>query len=63
MMDCTEWDEPAGSPKDAVEAMDIDFTEDLRQMRGSHYDKETLAMVGIVENPKKLVNALARMLC
>ncbi|VDM84956.1 unnamed protein product [Strongylus vulgaris] len=40
-MDCTEWEEPAGSPKDA-EAMDIDFTEDLRQVRVCEYDQETL---------------------
>ncbi|ETN77996.1 WW domain protein [Necator americanus] len=44
MMDCTEWEEPAGSPKDPGEAMEIDFTEDLRQVRGSDYDKETLPL-------------------
>ncbi|RCN34796.1 WW domain protein [Ancylostoma caninum] len=44
MMDCTEWEEPAGSPQDICEAMDIDFTEDLRQVRGSEYDKETLSV-------------------
>ncbi|KHJ99005.1 WW domain protein [Oesophagostomum dentatum] len=44
MMDCTEWEEPASSPKDDCEAMDIDLTQDLRQMRGSHYDQEALPL-------------------
>ncbi|CAJ0608209.1 unnamed protein product [Cylicocyclus nassatus] len=41
-MDCTEF-VPANSPTEDPEPMEIDFTEDLRQVRGCGYDSETLS--------------------
>ncbi|EYC00554.1 hypothetical protein Y032_0114g414 [Ancylostoma ceylanicum] len=60
MMDCTEWQEPAGSPEDACEAMDIDFTEDLRQVRGSEYDKEALSVNSEGHQPFADLNGSSR---